>query len=350
MGMDNQKWSWLGILALFLLLIYFLRPILTPFFIAALLAYLGDPIVTRMTRFKIPRILAVVIVFVIILLLIVLLLGLLIPMLERQLVILVDKVPQFTLWLQTGLVPWIYAKTGIKEVLDLQNIQEILKQHWQQASDIAREIIRAITHSGYTLFAFLLNLVLIPVVSFYLLCDWDKVIHGIDRLIPRHIAPTVRKLACECNEVIGAFFRGQLLVMLSLAIYYSIGLSIVGLQLSLLIGVVVGLFSIVPYLGFIVGIVLTGIATFMQFYDWVHLGYVAIVFVIGHVLESYILAPMLVGDRIGLHPVAVIFAILAGGQLFGFIGILLALPLAAVVMVLVRHLRDHYLQSHLYAK
>ncbi|MGH8126473.1 MAG: AI-2E family transporter, partial [Rhodanobacteraceae bacterium] len=192
-------------------------------------------------------------------------------------------------------------------------------------------------------------LVLVPVVTFYLLRDWDKLVTHVDALLPRDAQATIRRLARETDGVLGAFVRGQLLVMLGLAIYYSVALELVGLQIGPLIGMIAGVVSFVPYLGFIIGIVASIIAVLVQFHDVFHLVLVLVVFGIGSVLESYILVPKLVGDRIGLHPVAVIFAVLAFGELFGFIGILLALPLASIAMVLLRFLRGRYEASPLYA-
>jgi len=191
--------------------------------------------------------------------------------------------------------------------------------------------------------------VMIPVVTFYLLRDWPRIVKESRRLFPRSVEPLIVHLVGQCDEVLGAFFRGQLLVMLSLGIYYVIALWAVGLELALLIGLIIGIISVVPYLGFIVGIILAVIATLVQFHSWVHIGYIAIVFAIGSGLENAVLAPLLVGDRIGLHPVAVIFAILAGGQLFGFTGVLLALPVAAVIMVLLRYAKERYLASEVYS-
>jgi predicted PurR-regulated permease PerM len=190
--------------------------------------------------------------------------------------------------------------------------------------------------------------VLIPVVTFYLLRDWDVLVARIRELLPRQQEPTVVKLAKNSDEVLGQFLRGQLAVMVALGTIYTVGLWIVGLDLALLVGMIAGLVSFVPYLGFIVGIVLAGVAALMQFGDAVYLLYVAIVFGIGQVLEGMVLTPLLVGDKIGLHPVAVIFAVMAGGQLFGFVGILLALPVAAVVVVILRHFREVYTASELY--
>jgi len=189
----------------------------------------------------------------------------------------------------------------------------------------------------------------VPVVTFYLLRDWDKLVAHIDALLPREAQPTVRRLARETDSVLGAFVRGQLLVMLGLAIYYAVTLKLVGLDVGPLIGMIAGLVSFVPYLGFIIGIVASVIAALVQFHDAFHLVLVLAVFGVGNLLESYILVPKLVGDRIGLHPVAVIFAVLAFGELFGFIGVLLALPMASIAMVLLRFLRERYEASSLFA-
>jgi len=192
--------------------------------------------------------------------------------------------------------------------------------------------------------------VLIPVVTFYLLRDWDKLVEGIRASIPRKIEPTVSALTREIDEVLGAFIRGQLMVMLALGLIYALGLWLVDLDLAFIIGMAAGLLSIVPYLGTFVGVVAAVIAAVFQFQDLLHTVLVLAVFSVGQSLESMVLTPKLVGDRIGLHPVAVIFAVLAGGQLFGFLGILLALPAASALNVLFLHLNAQYRQSDLYGK
>ena len=193
-----------------------------------------------------------------------------------------------------------------------------------------------------------MNLTLIPVLLFYFLRDWDRMIAHIHELLPRHLEPAISELARQSDEVLGAFLRGQLSVMAALGAIYTTGLVFVGLDLALLIGMGAGLVSFIPYLGGIVGVGGGLLAAYMQFHDWQHPLAVLVVFVIGHSFESMVLTPWLVGDKIGMHPVAVIFAILAGGQLFGFLGILLALPSAAIVMVLLRYLHARYKSSELY--
>lgn len=329
-------------------LIYFLSAILIPFLIAFVLAYLSNPLVKRLVKIKLPRTLVVVVVFCVLFGIIITLFLLLIPLLEKQLIILINKIPSVLLWIQLNAMPWLVQHFGIHEALNVQEIKSFLTEHWQAASTVASSIWRTAFYSGYTLFIVLFDLIMIPVVTFYLLRDWEKIISGTRALFPRSSEALIVKLFSQCDEVLSAFFRGQFLVMLTLGVYYIFGLWLVGVELGLLIGIVTGLISIVPYLGFIVGIIFAGIATLVQFHDWIHVFYVIIVFGIGTVLENMVLAPLLVGDRIGLHPVAVIFAILAGGQLFGFTGVLLALPVAAIIMVLVRYLIERYLKSQIY--
>jgi predicted PurR-regulated permease PerM len=333
------------VVAIFL---YFLAPILTPFLAGAILAYLGDPLVNYLMRLRIPRLLSVIIVFSILFFVLVLLILLLIPLIEKQIVILTELIPGTIIWVQANIMPWLDEHFGIQETINVDTIKATLASNWTKAGGIAAWFLSTVLHSGFALIEWMTNLVLIPVVTFYLLRDWNKVIAGIRHMLPRRVEPVIVKLVKDCDSVLSAFFRGQLLVMLSLGIIYSIGLSIVGLKIGLMIGLIAGLLCIVPYLGFIIGIVTASIAAFMQFGTMTSVLCVWLVFIIGQVIESTLLTPNLVGDRIGLHPVAVIFAILAGGSLFGFFGVLLALPVAAVVMVLIRFLYQHYRSSKLY--
>ncbi len=348
--MFSQRGLIISGIILFLALIYLLSDVLTPFLIAGLLAYLGDPLVNRLTRYKIPRTLAAVIVFLILLMSIILLLFLIVPLIQKQIALLIERLPQAINWVQLSAIPWIESNFNITLNLDLNTLKTALTGHWEQASNVAQYMFKTLHESGLVLVKFVINLVLIPVVNFYLLRDWDKVVIKTKQLFPPNILPKVSHLFNECNEVVGAFFRGQLLVMLVLGFYFSIGLKIVGLDFALLIGVIIGVLSIVPYLGSMTGLVIAVLATYFQFQDIKHLIFTLIVFLLGHLLEGMILTPLLIGDRIGLHPVAVIFAVLAGGQLFGFVGVLLALPVAAIIMVLIRHIHSYYLQSDFYKK
>jgi predicted PurR-regulated permease PerM len=261
------------------------------------------------------------------------------------------SLPAYAEKINSVALPWLEQRFGItiKPVASNELIA-IAKSHWEKTSGFVANTMISISYSGGVIVAWLMNMLLIPVATFYLLRDWDILVTRIYNLLPRRIAPTTAKLAGEVDTVLSAFLRGQLYVMLSLACIYSVGLWVVGLDLALLIGLFAGLVSFIPYLGAIVGIVSACIAALVQYQELAQLVPVAVVFLIGQVLEGTVLTPKLVGDKIGLHPVAVIFSVMAGGQLFGFLGILLALPIASIVMVLLRHVHEIYRDSEFYGK
>ncbi|MBN4079471.1 AI-2E family transporter [Beggiatoa alba] len=347
---DSQKWLLFAVIFAGGFLLYLLAPILMPFLVAALLAYLGDPLVDRMQAKGLPRTLAVVVIFVLLLFVLAGLVLLLVPALQQQLVSLATAVPDYIDWAQQHIVPWLSRNFGLDaELLDWSTLKSAAQENWLTFGGAAGGIMSWLSSSSMALLAAFASLVLIPVVTFYLLRDWDHLVAHVRALLPRKWEVTVMQLAVESDTVLGAFLRGQLLVMLVLATVYSLGLWWVGLELALIIGVVAGLVSFVPYLGFIIGIALASVAAFMQFHEAYYLLLVAGVFGVGQALEGMLLTPMLVGDKIGLHPVAVIFAVMAGGQLFGFVGVMLALPAAAVIMVLLRYVHQQYRQSELYA-
>lgn len=330
-------------------LVYRLAPVLTPFLVAAGLAYLGDPLADRLQRHGVSRTTAVILVFVTMALLGIAFLLIMIPLLQRQALVLIEKIPAGVDWLQRSLLPKVLALPGLEGLnVNLDTVRQAVSEHWQQVGKALSGVLAEVTASGQALVTVLAYLLLIPVVTFYLLRDWDVLIARLHALVPRRIEPRVAQMTRECDAVLAQFIRGQLLVMLGLAIVYTVGLWIVGLDSAFLIGMVAGLVSFVPYLGFIVGIALAGFAVLIQYGDLIHLVYVVAVFGVGQLIEGFVLSPWLVGDRIGLHPVAVIFAVMAGGQLFGFFGVLLALPLAAVILVLLRHSHEFYVQSSLY--
>lgn len=345
---DSQKWLMLAGIIGTGWLVYLLAPVITPFMTAALLAYLCDPLVNRLAV-RIPRTAAVSLVFIALLAAFLIMLLILVPMLQEQILLLIRRLPEFFAWAQQTLMPSLGTALGIDiSAISLDSIRDAVVENWRNVGNIAGSVFSSLGNSGQAIMAWLAFVVLIPVVTFYLLRDWDILLLSLRRLIPRRYAPTAVTLAAECDRVLSEFLRGQLLVMLSLSVIYSIGLWIAGVEFALLIGVTAGMISFVPYLGSIIGIVIAGTVVFMQYHDWMHLVYVLAVFGIGQTLEGMLLSPWLVGDRIGLHPVAVIFAVLAGGQLFGFVGILLALPVAAVCLVLLRFAFEQYTRSDLY--
>ena len=345
----NARWQLLATVVIFCVLIYHLAPILTPFATAALFAYLGDPAADRLEARGFSRTFSVLLVFLAMLLTVTGVLLVLIPMIEAQVSKLIDKLPSYLDTLRFRLLPWLNQRFGIStDLLDVDKIVALLRAHWQSAGGVAATVLATVGKSGLALLGWVVNLTLIPVLLFYFLRDWDSMVMRIRELLPRHLEPAISELARQSDEVLGAFLRGQLSVMAALGAIYTTGLMFVGLDLALLIGIGAGLVSFIPYLGGIVGVGGGLLAAYLQFHDWQHPVAVLVVFMIGQGLEGMVLTPWLVGDKIGMHPVAVIFAILAGGQLFGFLGVLLALPTAAIVMVLLRYLHTRYKTSELY--
>jgi predicted PurR-regulated permease PerM len=346
---QSTRWFWLTLFVIASALLYLLAPILLPFVSGALLAYLGDPLVDRLEKLKISRTLSVVVVFFVLFLFILPLMIFLIPLVESQVKLLIAKAPEYLDWLMLNLEPTLRDTFGISiPALEVNQLKETFSEQFSSAGSFFKSLIRTVTHSGFVVAGWAANLFLIPVITFYLLRDWDNLVDYIHDLLPRNVEPTVSLLAKQSDEVLGAFLRGQMLVMLALGTIYAIGLKMVGLEFSLLIGMLAGILSFIPYMGLIVGILVAGIAVMLQTHDPSNLIWISLVFIIAQVIEGTILTPLLVGDRIGLHPVAVIFSVLAGGQLFGFFGILLALPVFAVLAVIMRHFNKTYKDSHLY--
>ncbi len=333
--------------------VWLLAPILMPFVLALALAWLGDPLVDRIEATGRSRNTGVILVFVAMVLVITAMMLVLVPMIERQISTLIATAPQAQAWvLQTG-IPWFEQKTGLEVMqwLDPDRVMEWIRSHWQQAGGVARSFFGYVQRSGFAMVTWVVNLLLLPILAFYFLRDWDTLVERVASLIPRDKVVTITTLARESDEVLGAFIRGQFLVMIALGVFYAAGMSLVGLKLGLLIGLIAGLISFIPYLGATTGLVMAVLAALVQAQgiDIKLLVLVCVVFAAGQLLESYVLTPRIVGDKIGLHPVAVIFAVMAGGQLFGFTGMLLALPMAAVSNVLLRYAHQRYRASELYA-
>jgi sporulation integral membrane protein YtvI len=346
---DLQKLLLLASIVLGGWLLYQLSPVLMPFFIAAMLAYLGDPLVDKLESWNLSRTLSVTVVFCVFFLIALLLMLILVPLLSAQLAKLIQVLPTYLAKIQASLQPWLQSLGGASGQLDTDAIRQALSQYGSELSKVAGGLFTTMTRSGVVILQWLANLVLVPVLTFYLLRDWDVMVARFRELLPRRFATQVVDLSLECDEMLAGFLRGQLLVMFALAVIYCLGLSMIGLEFALLLGIIAGLVSFVPYLGLIVGIVLAGLAAYLQFGEWLPMLQVVIVFAVAQAIEGMLLTPRFVGERIGLHPVAVIFAVLAGGQLFGFIGVLLALPIAAIIAVLIRHAHQRYVSSELYS-
>ena len=341
---QDRFYNLLGIVLIGWLLIK-LSPILTPFVAAALLAYIGDPLVDKLETFKIRRTLSVVIVFFglsILLVLLVLMLG---PMVKSQISALTAKLPSYIDALETGLLPKVAAWLGISTEGGF-GWSQVLTEYGGKIGEMGGKVVGSLSKSGANIISAVFTIALTPILAFYLLRDWDIMIARIGALIPRRYQQKTFLIAKESDQALGSFLRGQLLVMIGLSIIYSIGLALLGLDNAVAIGVLSGLVSFVPYLGFVVGVFLAALTAFAQAGGiWLVVGVVA-VFAIGQAIEGTVLTPKLVGESIGLHPVVVIFAIMAGGQLFGFFGVLLALPASAVLSVLVRHFYSDFIEDN----
>lgn len=341
----RRRTNWLIAIALIGWLLWLLAPILTPFVAAALLAYIGDPLADRLQRLKLPRTVAVVSVFLITIIAVATLVLLVVPLIRKQVGALLLALPDIIAQAEQVWLPLIYSFLGVEPGTDV-GLGPFIARYSDIASDWSANILMSVTRSGGALAAAVISLFLIPILTFYLLRDWDDILIRLGTLVPSRQRQTVFRLAQETDEMLGAFLRGQFLVMIALSIMYATGLSLVGLEFAIAIGVVAGLVSFVPYLGFVIGMGLASLTVLTEPDPlWRLVGVVA-TFSIAQMVEGSFLTPKLVGDRIGLHPVIVILSIAAGGQLFGFFGVLLALPAAAVLSVLVRFAYRNYLAEH----
>lgn len=346
----NQRYMIAAVALALFLVVHFLGPVLTPFVVSMVLAYLGDPLADWLESRGLSRTLSVVCVFILIFSLIIGMLLIIIPTLVHQIKTVIDLLPELEVWIEGNLLPYLQKFISVDgSMVDLAQLSKKLSEQWQKAGGLLASLGVSVSRSSMALMGFAANLFLVPVVAFYLLRDWDKMMANLGMLLPRNVEPVAVSLLKECDDVLGAFFKGQLMVMVALGVVYSLGLGLIGLQFAILIGMLAGLASIIPYMGFALGFAAAMIVALFQFDGLSGMAMVVLVFVFGQAMEGWVLTPMLVGDKIGLHPVAVIFALMAGGQLFGFIGLLIALPMAAIIMVLLRHLHRNYKASDLYS-
>lgn len=344
---QRRALAWTAIAAGGLLLLCLLAPVLSPFVAAAVLAYALSPLVERLAK-RMPRVLAVVLVESLLILLLLALALLVVPILSKELPLLKAQIPVLASRLNDGLAPWLHQH-GIAAGLDIAAIKDFVVKHLgSNADDIASALLGSVRIGGSLLLALIGNLVLIPVVLFYLLLDWPQLQQRVWTLVPPRLRDSAAGFLGETDEVLGLYLRGQLLVMLAMAIYYSLGLAIAGFELALPLGVFTGLAMFVPYVGFGIGLLLALLAGVLQFAGWYGVLAVVGVYGVGQLLEGFVLTPRLVGERIGLSPLMVIFVLLAFGHLLGFVGVLLALPLSAVGLVALRRAHAQYLASSLY--
>jgi predicted PurR-regulated permease PerM len=340
-------------------LVYLLGPILTPFLMAAILAYITNPLVNRIDALNITffskkfsyspsRTIAALIVMLLLFALLIMMLLIVVPLMQKEFLLISQKLPVYFNTTKNFLEPWLLKHFGVALNIDYAQIQQIVTENWQTAGNVAKQIALGIGSHGLAIIGWLANLILIPLVLFYLLVDWNVIIARINHLLPRSMLAKTVEIASDIDAALAEFLRGQLAVMLLMSVFYSTGLWLSGLELALPIGVLSGLLGFVPYLGIGLGLGLATLSGLLQFGNLNDLIPVMIVFGLGQIVESMLLTPYLVGDRIGLHPLVVIFALMAGGQLFGFTGVLLALPVSAAIAVGFRHARQHYISSNLY--
>jgi predicted PurR-regulated permease PerM len=340
---------WLAAAAALAWLLYLLDPVLTPFLAAGILAYICQPLVARSSQWRfMSRTPATVLVMTLLFGALLALLLILLPLLRYESGLLLTKLPELLDAVRQRLSPLLEQYFGLTVQWDAATFKELLNEHWQNAGDVSASVLPWLSSSGSTLIALLLNLLLIPLVMFYLLRDWPKLLARIDAAIPRRWHAKTLEITGEVDVVLAEFLRGQLSVMVLMSVFYAAALLLTGMQFALPIGIVSGMLVFVPYLGAIIGLALATLVALTQFDSFTGVLLVWGIFAAGQLLEGVVVTPKLVGDRIGLHPLGVIFALLAFGQLFGFFGVLLALPISAMLLVGLRHLEGWYLSSPFY--
>ncbi|MGQ2921365.1 MAG: AI-2E family transporter [Hydrogenophaga sp.] len=339
---------WATIAVVIWLLFTLLAPVLMPFLLAAVLAYALHPLVERLRARGVPRWLGAGMAISLLMLVLLAVFLLIVPVITKQVPLLREQVPDLLNRLNAWLTP-LAARLGVSLSVDVGLVREWLTRLVSgHEGEILDHLLSSLRIGGSALAAVVGNLFLMPIVAYYLLLDWNNLVERTKTLIPPRWRTSVQGFLDETDEVLGQYLRGQLLVMGLLAVFYAVALALVGLNLALPIGVFTGLAVFVPYLGFGVGLVLALLAALLEFQTVLGVALVAAVYGVGQVVESLYLTPRLLGERIGLHPIAVIFALLAFGHLFGFVGVLIALPASAVLLVAIRRLRQRYLASALY--
>jgi predicted PurR-regulated permease PerM len=341
--MASQVRFWLIVLLVTLICVYLLRSVLLP-----LVAYLLDPVCDRLEKWKLSRTWATTVVTVCFVLICVIVLLLIIPAVVSQIVTFVERAPDYLAAIQREISALLETVRDRLDPGTQERLQAALRSSADKLFTWATAVLGGIVSGGVAFFNFIALVVITPVVAFYLLRDWDRMVAEADHWLPRKHQDTIRRLAKEVDDTLAGFLRGQGAVCLSLAVFYAVGLTVAGLDFGLVVGLIAGFLSFIPYVGSMIGLVLAVGLALAQFDSWISVAIVAAVFFVGQAIEGNILTPKLVGERVGLHPVWVMFALLAGGALFGFVGILLAVPVAAIVGVGVRFAFSQYRVSPYY--
>ncbi len=348
MTLRNQIAFWVIGLVVFGICLFALRGIMLPFVAGMAVAYFLDPVADKFEDWGLSRTLATVVITVLFILVAVGGFVLLLPVLYQQIVDFIARVPAYVRAISDIVLPLSETLIARLDPQDVERMREAFANLTSQMVKWALGLVQELWKSGLAIVNILSLLFITPIVAFYLLRDWDRIVERADKMLPRDHAEVIRAQVKAIDDTLAGFVRGQGLVCLALAVFYVVGLLITGLDFALVLGILAGLISFIPYVGAIVGLVASVGMALLQFDEPLRIGAVAIVFVIGQVLEGNVLTPKLVGERVGLHPVWVIFGILAGGVLFGFVGILIAVPMTAIIGVLVRFAVERYSESPLY--
>lgn len=341
---------WVIVAACTIYVISSIREILLPFILGLGIAYFLDPMADKLEKIGFSRLWATILIVAFFA--IVFLLGfiVLLPLLINQLTAFAAKVPAHIQFLQDLFNK--YSQEWFGDIIEQNNLgfDKALQEFGQEMTSWAASFVKSLVSRGLAFVNFLSLILITPVVAFYLLKDWDRMVQKVDDTLPREHAATVRKIASNINDVLAGFLRGQVTVLFILGAFYMIGLQLVGLNFGLLIGLVAGLISFIPFIGAVVGLILAGSVAIVQFWpDWVPIAQVVGIFFAGQIIEGNFLSPKIIGDRVRLHPVWLIFALFVSGYLMGFVGLLIAVPLAAAIGVLVRFLVEKYRESEIYS-
>ncbi len=344
----KQTLLWSGVGLILLVLLYVLSPVLTPFMLGMALAYILVPGVNMLVALKFPRWLSVAIMFFLLIAVILGVLLIVIPLVRKEVGLALEHLPGWVAQYNVNFAPRINHLFGVQAEIDILKIREMLQDAITGTDSLTTTIITYIKSSGSAVIFFFVNLLITPVVLVYLLFDWDKFIISIREVIPRRYLNATLSIFRDIDRLLSSFLRGQILVMLILAAYYSIGLSIAGFESAIPIGVLTGMLVFIPYLGVTFGLLLAILSALLQFDNYYGLISVAIVYGLGQILEGMVLTPKIMGERIGLHPLVIIFALFVFGQIFGFFGVLMALPISAALSVLIRRVYRQYRRSDFY--
>lgn len=327
--------------AIFFLLIFILGPILTPFVIAFLLAYWVNPLINWLKK-KLPQTVAVLLTFSLLIIALAVILGLILPLFIRQISAFLSNLPGIIEWFQTKVWPEIMKNNLVSHLVDKLGINQTdfsITSLLPTNPAMISKALRITSRSGLITAEIIMNVLLVPVISFYFLWDWPRMIESLKSWIPVKVREQVVAMITESGKTLSGFLRGQMMVVSSLAIFYSVSLAIMGLKVPLFLGIFTGCSIIIPYFGYAISLILASVLVIVQFHDLHYLIITWAIYAVGQASESFLLTPFLVGEKVGLHPTAVIFAILTGAKLFGFLGVLLAVPVSSISLVALRHLR-----------